>query len=249
MKILEEKKLKGLKKEFVVQIPFSDLDDLKQKKLIEISQKVKIAGFRPGKVPISHVEKLYGNETIVEVIEEKVSESSRKVLEEKDLRPAANPEIKLVDEMEDSINKQNDITFSMSFEALPEIDFIDFKKIKLDKPVASPKKEDIDEALEYLAQQNKDYKSSKKGYKSKEGDKVIIDYSGSVDGEKFDGGTAEKAELVLGSKTFIDTFEDQLVGEETEVTKIVKVKFPEEYPQAHLHPGILTRLDMTEIHS
>ena len=228
------KKLKGLKKEFVVQIPFSDLDDLKQKKLIEISQKVKIAGFRPGKVPISHVEKLYGNETIVEVIEEKVSESSRKVLEEKDLRPAANPEIKLVDEMEDSINKQNDITFSMSFEALPEIDFIDFKKIKLDKPVASPKKEDIDEALEYLAQQNKDYKSSKKGYKSKEGDKVIIDYSGSVDGEKFDGGTAEKAELVLGSKTFIDTFEDQLVGEETEVTKIVKVKFPEEYPNKQL---------------
>ncbi len=119
MKILEEKKLKGLKKEFVVQIPFSDLDDLKQKKLIEISQKVKIAGFRPGKVPISHVEKLYGNETIVEVIEEKVSESSRKVLEEKDLRPAANPEIKLVDEMEDSINKKNDITFSMNFEALP----------------------------------------------------------------------------------------------------------------------------------
>ena len=233
-KILEEKKLKGLKKEFVVQIPFSDLDDLKQKKLIEISQKVKIAGFRPGKVPISHVEKLYGNETIVEVIEEKVSESSRKVLEEKDLRPAANPEIKLADEMEDSINKQNDITFSMSFEALPEIDFIDFKKIKLDKPVASPKKEDIDEALEYLAQQNKDYKSSKKGYKSKEGDKVIIDYSGSVDGEKFDGGTAEKAELVLGSKTFIDTFEDQLVGEETEVTKIVKVKFPEEYPNKQL---------------
>ena len=220
MKILEEKKLKGLKKEFLVEIPFSDLDDLKQKKLKDISEKVKIAGFRPGKVPMSHVEKLYGKETIVEVIEEKVSESSRKVLDEKDLRPAVNPEIKLISEMEKSINDQSDITFSMSFEALPEIEFIDFKKIKLDKPIASPKKEDIDEALEYLATQNKDYKLAKKGSKSKDGDKVIIDYSGAVDGVNFDGGTAEKAELILGSKTFIDTFEDQLVGEKAETSKI-----------------------------
>ncbi len=131
MKILEEKKLKGLKKEFLVEISFSDLDDLKQKKLKDISEKVKIAGFRPGKVPMSHVEKLYGKETIVEVNEEKVSESSRKVLEEKDLRPAVNPEIKLIGEMEESINDKSDISFSMSFEALPEIEFIDFKKIKL----------------------------------------------------------------------------------------------------------------------
>ncbi len=195
MKILEEKKLKGLKKEFLVEISFSDLDDLKQKKLKDISEKVKIAGFRPGKVPMSHVEKLYGKETIVEVIEEKVSESSRKVLEEKDLRPAVNPEIKLIGEMEESINDKSDISFSMSFEALPEIEFIDFKKIKLDKPIASPKKEDIDEALEYLATQNKDYKSVKKGSKSKDGDKIILDYSGAIDGVKFDGGTAEKAEL------------------------------------------------------
>ena len=234
MKILEEKKLKGLKKEFLVEIPFSDLDDLKQKKLKDISEKVKIAGFRPGKVPMSHVEKLYGKETIVEVIEEKVSESSRKVLDEKDLRPAVNPEIKLISEMEKSINDQSDITFSMSFEALPEIEFVDFKKIKLDNPLASPKKEDIDEALEYLATQNKDYKLAKKGSKSKDGDKVIIDYSGAVDGVNFDGGTAEKAELILGSKTFIDTFEDQLVGEKAETSKVVKVKFPDEYPNKEL---------------
>ena len=148
MKILEDKKLKGLRKEFLVEIAFSEINILKQKKLKEISQKVKIAGFRPGKVPISHVEKLYGKETVVEVIEEKVSESSKKLLEEKNLRPAVNPEIKLIDEMEKYINDEKDIKFSMNFEALPDIDLIDFKKIKLDKPVASPKKEDIDEALE-----------------------------------------------------------------------------------------------------
>ena len=167
MKILEDKKLKGLKKEFLVEIAFSEINILKTKKLKEISQKVKIAGFRPGKVPISHVEKLYGKDTVVEVIEEKVSESSRKLLEEKNLRPAVNPEIKLIDEMEKCINDEKDIKFSMNFEALPNIDLIDFKKIKLDKPVASPKKEDIDEALEYLAQQNKNYKAKKKDQKQK----------------------------------------------------------------------------------
>ena len=234
MKILEDKKLKGLKKEFLVEIAFSEINILKQKKLKEISQKVKIAGFRPGKVPISHVEKLYGKDTVVEVIEEKVSESSRKLLEEKNLRPAVNPEIKLIDEMEKCINDEKDIKFSMNFEALPNIDLIDFKKIKLDKPVASPKKEDIDEALEYLAQQNKNYKARKKGSKAKNEDKLIINYSGSVNGQKFEGGTAEKAELILGSNSFIDTFEKQLIGEEVDNLKIVKVKFPAEYPNKEL---------------
>ena len=234
MKILEDKKLKGLKKEFLVEIAFSEINILKQKKLKEISQKVKIAGFRPGKVPISHVEKLYGKDTVVEVIEEKVSESSRKLLEEKNLRPAVNPEIKLIDEMEKCINDEKDIKFSMNFEALPNIDLIDFKKIKLDKPVASPKKEDIDEALEYLAQQNKNYKARKKGSKAKNEDKLIINYSGSVDGQKFEGGTAEKAELILGSNSFIDTFEKQLIGEEVDNLKIVKVRFPTEYPNKEL---------------
>ena len=234
MKVLEEKKLKGLKKEFLIEIPFSELSKAKKEKLESISTKVKIAGFRPGKVPLSHVEKLYGKETIVEVIEEKVSETSAKILEEKNLRPAVNPDIKLVDDMEKSINEERDIKYSMTFEALPEIDLIDFSKIKLDNPVASPNKEDIDEALEYLAKQNKDYVKTKANQKAKEGDKVILNYSGSIDGKKFEGGTAENAELVLGSKTFIDNFEDQLKGLTTKSKKIVKVKFPSEYPNKDL---------------
>ncbi len=234
MKVLEEKKLKGLKKEFLVEIPFSELSKAKQEKLESISSKVKIAGFRPGKVPLSHVEKLYGKETIVEVIEEKVSETSVKILEEKNLRPAVNPDIKLVDDMEKSINEESDIKYSMTFEALPEIDLIDFSKIKLDKPVATPNKEDIDEAIEYLAKQNKDYVKAKTNKKAKEGDKVILNYSGSIDGEKFEGGTAENTELVLGSKTFIDNFEEQLIGLTVKSKKIVKVKFPSEYPNKDL---------------
>ena len=234
MKVLEEKKLKGLKKEFLIEIPFSELSQAKKEKLESISTKVKIAGFRPGKVPLSHVEKLYGKETIVEVIEEKVSETSAKILEEKNLRPAVNPDIKLVDDMEKSINEERDIKYSMTFEALPEIDLIDFSKIKLDNPVASPNKEDIDEALEYLAKQNKDYVKAKANQKAKEGDKVILNYSGSIDGEKFEGGTSENAELVLGSKTFIDNFEDQLIGLAAKSKKIIKVKFPSEYPNKDL---------------
>ena len=234
MKVLEEKKLKGLKKEFLIEIPFSELSQARKEKLESISTKVKIAGFRPGKVPLSHVEKLYGKETIVEVIEEKVSETSTKILEEKNLRPAVNPDIKLVDDMEKSINEERDIKYSMTFEALPEIDLIDFSEIKLDNLVASPNKEDIDEALEYLAKQNKDYVKAKANQKAKEGDKVILNYSGSIDGEKFEGGTSENAELVLGSKTFIDNFEDQLIGLAAKSKKIIKVKFPSEYPNKDL---------------
>ena len=234
MKVLEEKKLKGLKKEFLIEIPFSELSQAKKEKLESISTKVKIAGFRPGKVPLSHVEKLYGKETIVEVIEEKVSETSAKILEEKNLRPAVNPDIKLVDDMEKSINEERDIKYSMTFEALPEIDLIDFSNIKLDNPVANPNQEDIDEALEYLAKQNKDYVKAKANQKAKEGDKVILNYSGSIDGEKFEGGTSENAELVLGSMTFIDNFEDQLIGLAAKSKKIIKVKFPSEYPNKDL---------------
>ena len=234
MKVLKEKKLKGLKKEFLIEIPFSELSKTKKEKLESISTKVKIAGFRPGKVPLSHVEKLYGKETIVEVIEEKVSETSTKILEERNLRPAVNPDIKLVDDMEKSINEERDIKYSMTFEALPEIHLIDFSKIKLDNPVANPNQEDIDEALEYLAKQNKDYVKAKANKKAKEGDKVILNYSGSIEGEKFEGGTSENAELVLGSKTFIDNFEDQLIGLTAKSKKMVKVKFPSEYPNKDL---------------
>ena len=234
MKIIEEKKLKGLKKEFIIEVPYDDFEQSKNEKLKDISTKVKIAGFRPGKVPLSHVEKLYGKETTVEVIEKIISDSSKKLLDEKDLRPAINPDIKLIDEMDKIVGEKINIKYSMAFEALPEVKLVDFSKIKLENPVANPNKKDIDEALDYLAKQNKDYKTPKKSEKAKEGDKLILNYSGSIEGEKFEGGSAENAEIIIGSNTFIDNFEDQLIGQTVGSTKTLKVKFPDNYPNKDL---------------
>ena len=234
MKIIEEKKLKGLKKEFIIEVPYDDFEKSKNEKLKDISTKVKIAGFRPGKVPLSHVEKLYGKETNVEVIEKIISDSSKKVLDEKDLRPAINPDIKLIDEMDKIVGEKNNIKYSMAFEALPEVKLVDFSKIKLENPVAKPNKKDIDEALDYLAKQNKDYKTQKKSEKAKEGDKLVLNYSGSIEGEKFEGGSAKNAEIIIGSNTFIDNFEDQLIGQTVGSTKTLKVKFPDNYPNKDL---------------
>ena len=234
MKIIEEKKLKGLKKEFIIEVPYDDFEKSKNEKLKDISTKVKIAGFRPGKVPLSHVEKLYGKETTVEVIEKIISDSSKEILDEKDLRPAINPDIKLIDEMDKIVDEKINIKYSMAFEALPEVKLVDFSKIKLENPVAKPNKKDIDEALDYLAKQNKDYKTSKKSEKAKKGDKLILNYSGSIEGEKFEGGSAENAEIIIGSNTFIDNFEDQLIGQTVGSTKTLKVKFPDNYPNKDL---------------
>ncbi len=226
---VKEIKSKGLKKEFSVTIGFDDLEEKKIKKLQDIASKAKIDGFRPGKVPTTHIEKLYGQSVMVEVIEERVSEASQSILQDRDLRAAVKPDVKLESDMNEVIQKNKDLVFIMNCEVLPEIKITDFSKIKLDKPVSKPKEKDIKDALEYLAKQNKLFIEASEKTKSKNGDQVTLDYVGKIDDVAFDGGTANDANLVLGSKSFIDNFEDQLVGLKKGDKKNVKVKFPENY--------------------
>jgi trigger factor len=136
--------------------------------------------------------------------------------------------------MNDVIEKNKDLVFTMNCEVLPEIEITDFSKIKLDKPVSKPKEKDIKDALEYLAKQNKSFEEASEKTKSKDGDQVTLDYVGKIDDIAFDGGTANDANLVLGSKSFIDNFEDQLVGLKKGDKKLVKVKFPDNYPNKDL---------------
>ena len=231
---VKELKSKGLKREFSITIGIDDIKEKKIKKLQDIASKAKIDGFRPGKVPTSHIEKLYGQSVMVEVIEEKVSEASQTVLQDRDLRAAVKPEVKLGSDMNEVIEKNKDLIFTMNCEVLPEIEITDFSKIKLDKPVSKPTEKDIKDALEYLAKQNKSFKEVPEKTKSKDGDQVTIDYIGKIDDIAFDGGTANDANLVLGSKSFIDNFEDQLIGLKKGDKKLVKVKFPENYQSSDL---------------
>ena len=231
---VKELKSKGLKREFSITVSKDDLKDKKIRKLQDIASKAKIDGFRPGKVPTSHIEKLYGQSVMVEVIEEKVSEASQNVLKERDLKAAVKPDVKLDSDMNDIIEKNKDLVFTMNCEVLPEIVITDFSKIKLDKPVSKPQEKDINDALEYLAKQNKSYKEVSEKTKSKDGDQVTIDYVGKIDNIAFEGGTASDANLVLGSKSFIDNFEEQLIGLKQGDNKLVKVKFPENYQSPDL---------------
>ena len=231
---VKELKSKGLKREFSITIGIDDIKEKKIKKLQDIASKAKIDGFRPGKVPTSHIEKLYGQSVMVEVIEEIVSEASQSVLKDRDLRAAVKPEVKLGSDMNEVIEKNKDLIFTMNCEVLPEIEITDFSKIKLDKPVSKPTEKDIKDALEYLAKQNKSFKEVPEKTKSKDGDQVTIDYIGKIDDIAFAGGTANDANLVLGSKSFIDNFEDQLIGLKKGDKKLVNVKFPDNYQSSEL---------------
>tara|TARA_B100001057_G_scaffold200996_1_gene201760 strand:- start:799 stop:2238 length:1440 start_codon:yes stop_codon:yes gene_type:complete len=231
---VKELKSKGLKREFSITIGFDDLKEKKIKKLQDIASKAKIDGFRPGKVPTAHIEKLYGQSVMVEVIEEKVTEASQSVLLDRDLRAAIKPDVKLDTDMNDVIEKNKDLVFTMNCEVLPDIKITDFSKIKLDKPISKPQEKDIKDALEYLSKQNKSFKEVSEKTRSKDGDQVTIDYIGKIDDIAFDGGTANDANLVLGSKSFIDNFEDQLVGLKKGDKKLVNVKFPNNYQSSDL---------------
>ena len=231
---VKELKSKGLKREFSITIGIDDIKEKKIKKLQDIASKAKIDGFRPGKVPTSHIEKLYGQSVMVEVIEETVSEASQSVLQDRDLRAAVKPEVKLGSDMNEVIEKNKDLVFTINCEVLPEIEITDFSKIKLDKPVSKPTEKDIKDALEYLAKQNKSFKEVPEKTKSKDGDQVTIDYIGKIDDIAFAGGTANDANLVLGSKSFIDNFEDQLIGLKKGDKKLVNVKFPDNYQSSDL---------------
>ncbi|RPF91322.1 MAG: trigger factor [Rhizobiales bacterium TMED168] len=226
---VKEIKSKGLKREFSITIKINNLKEKKSEKLQNIASKAKIDGFRPGKVPTTHIEKLYGQSVMVEVIEERVSEASKNVLEERNLRAAVKPDIKLVSDMNDVIEKNKDLVFTLNCEVLPEIEITDFSKIKLDRPVSEPKEKDIKDALDYLAKQNKSFSDVSESTKSRNGDQVTLDYTGKIDNVAFEGGTAKDANLILGSKSFIDNFEEQLIGLKKGDKKLVKVKFPENY--------------------
>ena len=171
---------------------------------------------------------------IVEVIEEKVSKASQDVLEERKLKAAVKPDVKLDSEMTDVIEKNKDLVFTMNCEVLPEIELSDFSKITLENPVSEPKEKDINDALEYLAKQNKIFKDAPASTKSKDGDQVTMNYLGKIDGVAFEGGAAQDANLILGSKSFIDNFEEQLIGLKKGDKKVITVKFPENYQSADL---------------
>ncbi len=221
----------GLKRGYSITVTAAELDAKVNEKLAEAAPEIEMKGFRKGKVPMALLKKQFGPRVLGEAMQESVDGAMSRHFEESGDRPAMQPKVEMTNE---DWKEGDDVEVAMSYEALPEIPEVDYSKIKLEKLVVKPADADIDEALGNLAENAQNFEDRKKNSKAKDGDQVVIDFVGKVDGEAFDGGSAEDFPLVLGSGQFIPGFEGQLVGVKAGEEKAVEVTFPEEYGNADL---------------
>ena len=230
-----EKSGEGLSRVYGVTVPVADLNERLEARIVEITPQLNIKGFRPGKVPAAHVRRLHGKALMAEVVEQTISETTQKVLEDNKLRPAGEPDLKPEGDIAQVIDGKADLSYEISVEIMPDFEPTDLTKISLTRPVYEPTDAEVDEAVEELGKQNVTYEPrTGKSVKAKDGDQIVIDFVGRIDGEAFQGGTATDSELVLGSGQFIPGFEEQLVGAKAGDEVIVKVAFPADYQAANL---------------
>ena len=225
----------GLKREIKVVVPAKDLEAKLSERLQGASAKARINGFRPGKVPMSHLRKMYGKSFMAEVVNEILSDSSRSILADRNEKSATQPEVVMTEdekEAEKVLSGQADFEFSLNYEVLPAIEIKDTSKISITREVVDVTDEEVEEQVKRVASSAQNFEA-KKG-KAESGDRVTMDYLGKVDGVPFDGGADSDATLVLGSGQFIPGFEDQLIGVKAGDEKQINVTFPAEYGAAHL---------------
>lgn len=232
-----ETRNEGLKRELKVVVGADELENQLVDRLNELKGQVRLRGFRPGKVPVAHLRKVYGRSVMAEVVQKAVDETSQQALTEREEQPAYQPEISLTEdekEIEQVMEGKADLAFTMAFEVVPPFDIADLSGLKLEKPVAEVGDDQIADALQRIAQQYRDFAPRDAKEKAKDGDRVTIDFVGRIDGEAFEGGSAEDVPLELGSNSFIPGFEEQLVGAKAGDEREVKVTFPADYGAEHL---------------
>jgi trigger factor len=225
----------GLKREFQVQVPAADLEARVTERLGELKDRVQMRGFRPGKVPVNHLRKIYGKAVMAETIEAVIRELNAKIVSERGLKLAMEPKVTIPNEataVENVIGGQSDLAYTLALEILPKIELADFQGIKLERQVADVTDAQINEALDKIAEQNRPFAAKAEGAKVEKGDRVVIDFAGRIDGAPFEGGTGGDVGVNVGAGTFIPGFEDQLVGMAAGETRVVKVTFPENYATA-----------------
>jgi len=223
-----EAEASGLKRAFQVVVPAADVAGKQDARIAELAKTLRLPGFRPGKVPVAIVRQRYGKAVLGEVLEGTVGEVAQKVVTDRGLRPAQQPEIK-----DFKFEDGQDLAFTVALEVLPEIAVPDLKAITLEKLTAEPDEATVAKALDQLASRNRSVVPADPR-PAETGDIVVIDFEGRIDGEKFDGGSATDAEIEIGQGRFIPGFEDQLVGIEPGQTRTISVTFPGDYGAAHL---------------
>src|SRR5581483_8457130 len=227
----------GLKREYKVVVPASELDAKVNQRLDDLKARVRINGFRPGKVPVAHLKRMYGRSAMAEVIEATVRDANNQIVSEHGFKLAAEPKVTLPTEegaIEQLIEGKSDLNYTMALEIVPPITLGDFKTIKLTRLAADVADSEIDDGIKSIADQNRPYTPRPQGEKAAKDDRVTISFAGTIDGKPFGGGSGDDAVVLIGSNTFIPGFEDQLTGITTGETRTLKVTFPAHYPKEDL---------------
>jgi len=227
----------GLKHEFQISVPASDLDAKADARLVDLKDKVRLNGFRPGKVPVSHLKKVYGRSVMAETIDQTIRDTNSQIFTERGYRLATEPKVTMPTEqkaVEDILTGKSDLTYTVSIEVVPPIQLADFKSFTVEKPVAEVSDVDVDEAIKRISDQNRTFAAKGEGTKAETGDRVTISFKGTIDGTPFEGGSGENIQVTIGSNTFIPGFEEQLLDIAAGETRTLKVSFPKNYASEKL---------------
>lgn len=240
----------GLKRKLSVTIPSSDLSARLDAKLVEVKDKAQIKGFRPGKVPMTHLKKVYGRSAMAEVMQEAINASVSDTLTEREERAATQPKVDLPEDqsvLNRVLEGQEDLAFDVSYEVLPHVDLMDFSTISYDRPVVEVTDAEVDKEVDRVFRQNRGYEDKGDDAVVTEGDRLGLSFNGTIDGEPFAGGSSDHAHLTVGSGEFIPGFEEQLVGMKKGETRTISVTFPADYAQQNL-AGKTAQFEVSILH-
>ena len=215
---------KGLKRSYEVSIPSADVESQVNNKILEIQKTIKMDGFRPGKVPTDLIKKQHGEQAHSEVLNDIINKNVSELVTEKKLRPVAQPQVNLKDEKD-----KTKTVFTIDIEIFPEIKLVDFEKTTIENYTVKLEKAETQKRIDLIAKNQKSYQKQEDSYKAKDGDSVILDYEGTIDGKNFDGGKAEEQSIVIGAGQYLPDLEKGLIGLKAGDEKSIKVKFPETY--------------------
>lgn len=218
---------KGLKRKMKIQLPAEQFDKAFDAKLKSIAKTAKLAGFRPGKVPLKVIRQKYGATVEKEILSDLMQRSYGQAIAQEKLKPAGLPQIDAK-----PAKPGQDVEFTAVFEVYPEIKLGDLQKLKIQQPAVEIQEDDIEKMLDTLRRQRAEWVEVQRA--AADGDRLRIDFEGTIDGQSFEGGNAQNISLVLGSSQMIEGFEEQLIGINTGDERIIKVKFPKDYPKAEL---------------
>src|SRR5690242_16755964 len=227
----------GLKHEFQISVSAADLDAKADARLVELKDKVRLNGFRPGKVPVSHLKKIYGRSVMAEAIDQTIRDANAQIFSERGFRLATQPKVTMPTEekaVEEILSGKSDLTYTVAIEVVPAIQLADFKSFTVERPVADVTDAEVDDAVKRIAEQNRTFAPKPEGSEAEAGDRVMVSFKGTIDGVPFEGGTGEDVPVTIGSNTFIPGFEDQLIGIAAGETRTLKVSFPKNYGNAKL---------------